>query len=42
MLSVVTSLLAESYLEHVAPRLGAAARQGEQVSDPIPGELGTA
>ena len=42
MLSVVTSLLAGSYLERVAPRLGAAARQREQASDPIPGELGTA
>jgi Kef-type K+ transport system membrane component KefB len=42
MLSIVTSLVAGSWLERIAPRLGAPARQSEEVSEPIPGELGTA
>jgi Kef-type K+ transport system membrane component KefB len=41
MLSVVTSLLAGSWLEHTAPRLGAPARQRDQASAELPGELDT-
>jgi Kef-type K+ transport system membrane component KefB len=40
MLSVVTSLLAGSWLERIATRLGAPTRQHEQASVEIPGELG--
>jgi Kef-type K+ transport system membrane component KefB len=42
MLSVVTSLLAGSVLERIAPRLGAPARPHEQASEAVPGELGAA
>jgi len=42
MLSVVTSLLAGSWLERIAARLGAPARQHENVSAELPGELGNA
>ena len=42
MLSVVTSLLAGSWLERIAARLGIPARQHEQTSAAISGELGTA
>jgi Kef-type K+ transport system membrane component KefB len=41
MLSVVTSLLAGSWLERIANRLGAPARQHEQASAELRGELGT-
>jgi Kef-type K+ transport system membrane component KefB len=41
MLSVVTSLLAGSWLERIAPRLGAPGREHEQASAELPGELGT-
>jgi Kef-type K+ transport system membrane component KefB len=41
MLSVVTSLLAGSWLERIATRLGAPARQPEQARVQLPGELGT-
>ena len=41
MLSVVTSLLAGSWLERIATRLGAPARQPEQARAQLPGELGT-
>lgn len=42
MLSVVTSLLAGSWLERVAVRLGAPAPQLDQAGPESPGELGTA
>jgi Kef-type K+ transport system membrane component KefB len=42
MLSVVTSLLAGSWLERVAGRLGAPAPQLDQATPESPGELGTA
>jgi Kef-type K+ transport system membrane component KefB len=42
MLSVVTSLLAGSWLERIATRLGAPARPEPQASSEVPGELGTA
>jgi Kef-type K+ transport system membrane component KefB len=42
MLSVVTSLLAGSWLERIAPRLGAPARQHEKAGAELPGELGNA
>ena len=42
MLSVVTSLLAGSWLERIAARLGAPARQHQNVSAELPGELGNA
>jgi Kef-type K+ transport system membrane component KefB len=41
MLSIVTSLLAGSWLERTAPRLGAPARQRVRASGELPGELGT-
>jgi Kef-type K+ transport system membrane component KefB len=41
MLSIVTSLLAGSWLERIAPRLGAPARQPERAAAQVPGELGT-
>lgn len=41
MLSIITSLLAGSWLERIAPRLGAPARQREPRSTKVPGELGT-
>ena len=41
MLSIVTSLLAGSWLERIASRLGAPARQADQASTEPPGELGT-
>jgi Kef-type K+ transport system membrane component KefB len=41
MLSIVTSLLAGSWLERIAPRLGAPGREHEQVSGELAGELGT-
>jgi Kef-type K+ transport system membrane component KefB len=41
MLSVVTSLLAGSWLERIAPRLGAPARGYQQASGRLPRELGT-
>jgi len=41
MLSVVTSLLAGSWLERIAPRLGAPARRTEPASAELSGELGT-
>jgi Kef-type K+ transport system membrane component KefB len=42
MLSVVTSLLAGSWLERIAPRLGAPAPQDQAAAAEVPGELGTA
>ncbi len=39
MLAVVTSLLAGSWLERVAVKLGAPTRQDEQTSDQIPGQV---
>jgi Kef-type K+ transport system membrane component KefB len=42
MLSVVTSLIAGSWLERMATRLGAPARPEPQASSEAPGELGTA
>lgn len=42
MLSVVTSLLAGSWLERIAPRLGAPSRAADQASAEVPAELGTA
>jgi hypothetical protein len=42
MLSVVTSLLAGSWLERVAARLGGAGPARQQASPDLPGELGTA
>ena len=42
MLSVVTSLLAGSWLERVAVRLGAPAREREEAGAEVPGELGAA
>jgi Kef-type K+ transport system membrane component KefB len=42
MLSVVTSLLAGSWLERIAPRLGAPARAGVTAEAELPGELGAA
>jgi Kef-type K+ transport system membrane component KefB len=42
MLSVVTSLLAGSWLERIAPRLGAPSRADDQASAEVPAELGTA
>lgn len=42
MLSVVTSLLAGSWLERIAPRLGAPGHEHEKASAELPGELGTA
>jgi hypothetical protein len=41
MLSVVTSLLAGSWLERIATRLGAPSSAAEQGSNELPGELGT-
>jgi Kef-type K+ transport system membrane component KefB len=41
MLSVVTSLLAGSWLERIATRLGAPSSAAEQASTELPGELGT-
>jgi len=41
MLSVVTSLMAGSWLERIATRLGAPGREHEQASAELPGELGT-
>jgi Kef-type K+ transport system membrane component KefB len=41
MLSVITSLLAGSWLERIAFKLGAPSRQHEQASEQLPGELGT-
>jgi hypothetical protein len=42
MLSIVTSLLAGSWLERIAARLGAPARQHQNVRAELPGELGNA
>jgi hypothetical protein len=42
MLSVVTSLLAGSWLERIATRLGAPGHEHEPASAELPGELGTA
>jgi Kef-type K+ transport system membrane component KefB len=42
MLSVVTSLLAGSWLERIAARLGAPARQHQNISAELPSELGNA
>ena len=42
LLSVVTSLLAGSWLERTAPRLRGAAPQCQQTGSEAPGELGTA
>jgi Kef-type K+ transport system membrane component KefB len=41
MLSVVTSLLAGTWLERIATRLGAPAPQRQQAGQELPGELGT-
>jgi Kef-type K+ transport system membrane component KefB len=41
MLSIVTSLVAGSWLERIADKLGAPARQHQQASEQLPGELGT-
>jgi Kef-type K+ transport system membrane component KefB len=41
MLSIVTSLLAGSWLERIATRLGAPGREPEQAGAELPGELGT-
>jgi Kef-type K+ transport system membrane component KefB len=41
MLSIVTSLLAGTWLERIANKLGAPARQHQQASEQLPGELGT-
>jgi len=41
MLSIVTSLLAGSWLERIAGRLGAPARRYGHASAEVPGELGT-
>lgn len=41
MLSIVTSLLAGAWLERIANKLGAPARQHQQASEQLPGELGT-
>ena len=42
LLSVITSLLAGSWLERIAAKLGAPPRQQELASEQFPGELGTA
>jgi len=41
MLSIVTSLVAGSWLERIADKLGAPARLHQQASEQLPGELGT-
>ena len=40
MLSVITSLLAGSWLERIAVKLGAPSRQQERAGEQLPGELG--